>query len=530
METLFTGHTAVDPAASPSRLTLSSASLGTITDLETSAPDIQSNGAHAEPAPEVLNSESIDLEVVPESEPPSSSTARPKPHDADPLTSLRASAADGAQDITDRVDKWFRTEKARIESARGADDDSAARLGASLATDLSHKTGSETTTPDGQPTWDDSENMDRLLADVERTLEEQDRAEALADADESDSDEEETRPFRRQPIEPPPVVFIPPGGIPRRKRSAARMVAGIVASGVVGLSLGYYALIWIAGSTGDFLNVAQHLPSAMLPAEMRSAIVVDTDADDRGAIHTGYSESVSQEDTLKSSETGEGVVATDVSTTSSEPQPFNADVAQPLDNLPVKPAGRLVSPPSFSPNDFAVALLTAEEAQPNLVNGDLDDGREVQRAKGLSYSLLCDLAQKSAFVDATTRVAYVKALSRKAEELFRKTLADAHTRAEVAVIVQKWIASPHRKHGGVFFGGTVTQDVDKGSVVECQVDIGDGQAMTVLVPPAAGKQLSESPQPLGVIGWIVDNPATQVGGYTGEARRAIWAAHLIPLQ
>jgi hypothetical protein len=82
----------------------------------------------------------------------------------------------------------------------------------------------------------------------------------------------------------------------------------------------------------------------------------------------------------------------------------------------------------------------------------------------------------------------------------------------------------------VFFGGTVTRDVQQGSVVECQFDLGNGEALTVWVPPAASKPLSESPQPLGVIGWIVDDPATQVSGYTGEARRAIWAARLVPLQ
>jgi hypothetical protein len=189
-----------------------------------------------------------------------------------------------------------------------------------------------------------------------------------------------------------------------------------------------------------------------------------------------------------------------------------------------------VNSPTFTPDELAVALRTAEESQPNLIAGDLSDGREVQRAKGLSYSLLCDLAQKVAFVDAESRADYANSLTTKAEELFRQTLTDSHTRAEVAVIVQKWIESPHRKHGGVFFGGTVTRDVDKGSLLECQFDIGDGQALTVLVPPTAGNQLSESPQPLGVVGWIVDDATTQVGGYTGEARRAIWAAQIIPLQ
>jgi hypothetical protein len=35
---------------------------------------------------------------------------------------------------------------------------------------------------------------------------------------------------------------------------------------------------------------------------------------------------------------------------------------------------------------------------------------------------------------------------------------------------------------------------------------------------------------VGVVGWIVDNPAEKVSGYTGEAQQAIWAGQLIPLQ
>jgi hypothetical protein len=180
-------------------------------------------------------------------------------------------------------------------------------------------------------------------------------------------------------------------------------------------------------------------------------------------------------------------------------------------------------------DELAVALRVAEDAHAGLVNGDLKDGQQVQRAKGLGYSLLCDLARKQVFVDTDSRAEYANTLSTKADDLFRRTLADPHTRGEVAVIVRKWIDSPHRKHGGVFFGGTLARDTEKGSVTECQFDPGDGQTLTVLVPPAAAKELSGSARPLAVIGWIVDNPSEQVSGYTGDAPQAIWAGQLIPL-
>jgi hypothetical protein len=302
------------------------------------------------------------------------------------------------------------------------------------------------------------------------------------------------------------------------------MIAGIVVAGVIGLALGYYALVWIAGPTGDFLNIAQFLPSALLPSDMRPAIVVRTDADERGEIQARFTEPADQR------EPGEISSRAGDLTASREPPPFDGTTAQPLAGSPVPPPGQLVSPPSFTPDELAVALRTAEDAQPKLVEGDLNDGQEVQRAKGLGYSLLCDLAQKSTFVDATSRADYVNSLASKVQGLFRGTLADQQTRAEVAVIVRKWIDSPYRKHGGVFFGGTLALHVDKGSVVECQFDLGNGQMLTVLAPAAAAAQLAESSHPLGVVGWIVDNPAAHVSGYSGDARQAIWAGQLIPLE
>jgi hypothetical protein len=503
VETVFTGSTAADPAPSSSRLTLSGASLRTISNFRSSANDEPepSNGAYAEPRPEKQSTESIDIELIPDAPGPYSTSAigtePTEAHlsNANRPTERRTQLVENPEDITERVDKWFRSEKARIDSS-----------------------------PDGSSTWDDSEHMDRLLADVERTLEEQDELESCEDADEPEPEERDSLPVPRQPTEPPPAVFLPPGRLPRRKRSAARMLTGIVVSGVIGLALGYYALLWLAGSRGDILNVAQYLPSALLPADFRPVVVVRTDADERDEMQAGYNEPVGEQQPDETPTTAQEELVT------SEPRPFDADAARALDDEPATHAGELVSPPSFTADELAVALNTAEDAQPGLVAGDLNDGQQVQRTKGLNYSLLCDLAQKFTFVDAASRTEYVEILARRAEILFRLTLADQHTRGEVAVIVRKWLKSPHRKHGGVFFAGTVARNVEQGSVTECLFDLGDGQTLTVLVPPDAIEKLPDSAQPLGVIGWIVDNPAEQVGGYTGNAQQAVWAKKLIPLQ
>ena len=113
--------------------------------------------------------------------------------------------------------------------------------------------------------------------------------------------------------------------------------------------------------------------------------------------------------------------------------------------------------------------------------------------------------------------------------MFRETLSDAHTRGEVARIVPKWIGSKYRKHGGVFFAGTVIGESSKGQVVECRVDLGAGDPLTILVPDTLAKGLDNSGRPLGIVGSIVDSPAQHVSGYDGDAPQAVWVGRLIPL-
>ena len=121
-------------------------------------------------------------------------------------------------------------------------------------------------------------------------------------------------------------------------------------------------------------------------------------------------------------------------------------------------------------------------------------------------------------------------LQQEADGLFRAILATPHTREEVGQIVPKWIASPNRRHGGVFFAGSVASHEAKGSVSECSIDLGGGQSLPVLLPAALGEQLKGSSTPVAVVGWIVDKPAENVPGYTGTAPQAVFASKLIPLE
>jgi hypothetical protein len=189
---------------------------------------------------------------------------------------------------------------------------------------------------------------------------------------------------------------------------------------------------------------------------------------------------------------------------------------------------KIANAPSFTAEELRTSLENAAKAQPQLVSGNFADGKEVQRAKGAGFSMLADLAQKATFVDeAANRNAQ---LEKDANELFRKTLANADTRGDVAQILPMWIASKNRKHGGVFFAGRVTSQQSQGAVVDCQVQLEGGQTMTVLVPGNDVDKSLDMSKPMAIIGWIVDNPRGQVEGYTGSAPQAIFASKLIPLE
>jgi len=121
-------------------------------------------------------------------------------------------------------------------------------------------------------------------------------------------------------------------------------------------------------------------------------------------------------------------------------------------------------------------------------------------------------------------------LKDEADELFRKILAAPRARDEVGQIVFKWIASPNRKHGGVFFAGSVLGQDAKGTVSECSVVLRDGQTLPVLVPAALGEKIKVSQTPVVIVGWIVDEPAKHVTGYTGAASQAVFAPKLFPLE
>jgi hypothetical protein len=348
---------------------------------------------------------------------------------------------------------------------------------------------------------------------------------------------------------------LPPQRGGRRKRSALRTVVSAVAGAPVGLAIGYFAVLWIAGPRGDFLQMAKYIPPKLLPASFASAaprnesavatrpepaaepitkdsstvpasfeapvkMAADQPApenDDRYATNTPPAAAPSLD-----SASPENAKPADMA--SEEPRRFTAPAAAAL----VGDEAHIVGAPLFTVAEFATTLSQAEKAEPGLVAGDLSDPA-VRGEKGRSYAKLCDLAQMITFCDDPSAADRLTELRHNADDIFQKTLSTAHTRDEVARIAAIWIDSPHRQHGGVFVAGTIRGGEIAGDTYEYQLSTEAGGELKLLLPRPLDTHVAAAGHPVAIVGSIVDDPARKVSGYSGATPRVIWVRDVIPL-
>ena len=213
-----------------------------------------------------------------------------------------------------------------------------------------------------------------------------------------------------------------------------------------------------------------------------------------------------------------------------EPSPLDEPAAEPIaDETPNTTIAPLpLRGPTFTVDQLATALEAGIAAQAGLVAGDLSEA-SVRRTKGMCFAKLCDLAEALTFVDRSSPSVESEQAVEGAVRLFRETLADAHTRSEVARIAQIWFDSPHRGHGGIFLAGSLSGGQITGDVYEYELASEDSGKLTLLMHRPLDPLVEGLGQPVGIVGSIVENPAEQIAGYRGTAKRAIWVARAIPL-
>ncbi len=334
----------------------------------------------------------------------------------------------------------------------------------------------------------------------------------------------------------------------RRKRSVVRTLVGFASSSVVGLSLGYLALLYILGPEGDLLHVAPYMPSAVLPKAFHSAPTQIAQAAEPPEQTEPPEQSVGAdaEKPVAEESDSKNVPASYAEEAKPAPAPLPTNVAaeddrygansspSPLEEPAAAPIATAATPillngPTYSIEQLKTALEAGEQAKSGLVTGDLSDAA-VRRTKGMSYAKLCDLANALVFLDRSSPPDQSEELKRRANQLFGEILSDARVRDEVNRIATIWIDSPHRRHGGVFLSGKLSGGRIAGDVYEYQLTDAEGDTLPILMQEPLDPLMDGSTHPLGIVGTIVDRPAEQIAGYQGTEPRAIWVESSIPLE
>jgi hypothetical protein len=579
----------------------------------------------AEPiSEEELKGEADVLEFAPEERIEfASELAAELPRIADEPSESKVPGTESHEEAAQRIDQWFRSAKTLSDLPPLEPGDLAGKTSAELVEPLpaagtdpvepvdfgggdsatfgEHGHNLELESPadhsglpsDG-PAWDDSQHMDRLLADLDSQPVDTFESSAHDDiplADESYDGHEAHELHQQQEAFHPTSDWTPDEalaasatvGKPEKKRSIVRTLVFSAVGGVLGLALGYYALLWLGPVLGrgkdiDFLQVANYLPKAMLPSAFRTEVkrpvalppakmIADLAASEKQNTAESEQPSASSETTKPSEAKSEkpappaettaqtpappaekqatftapaepakkpvdtddryAIPATKNEPAMHEPAPLDAPAAKSITEnaLKAEPV-RIANGPSFTGGDVAAALQAAGAAETGLVAGNLQDGKEVAHTKGVSYMAIADFAQKATFAGP----ADAAKAQQESDEFFRKLLSNAHARDEVAQIVPRWIGHPRRPQNGVFLAGSASHGEPKGSVVEYNVQLSGGPKVVVVVPAADGKPVDASAKPVGVVGAIIDKPADEISGYTGSAQQVVFARKLLPLE
>ena len=68
-----------------------------------------------------------------------------------------------------------------------------------------------------------------------------------------------------------------------------------------------------------------------------------------------------------------------------------------------------------------------------------------------------------------------------------------------------------------------------GDVYEYELTTDAGDKLTLLMQEPLDPSVEGSHHPIGVVGSISDDPAKDISGYNGPAKRAVWVTRTIPL-
>jgi hypothetical protein len=299
------------------------------------------------------------------------------------------------------------------------------------------------------------------------------------------------------------------------RRSPVPLLVGAVTSGVVGILLGGYGLLWFRGPAGDVFHLGQWLPDAFLPRSMRTA------ANDRPDVNSSSESIALPKD--NSFDVADALPAFDGArfdpavqqAAAQEPAPSPRSLADQL---------RAQGPVAI---DFDSALVAVRSSLPKLLSGALNEPDAV-REMGRSYVALCDLAQAWTLTPREFAGAGPTVSERAAIELFAQ-VANPRRATDVNTIAFRWLQLSPRQSHGVFFTGEVIDVRPRNLWSENLIRFDAGAAGSREVSVLTDDAKYGKGDRVAIAGVIVDDPTAALPDYDGAADVVIVAGPQLPV-
>jgi len=349
---------------------------------------------------------------------------------------------------------------------------------------------------------------------------------------------------------------------PRRQRrsSGVRSLVGIVGGGVIGIVGGAYILLWMRPEL-DLLNMAQWMPSALLPSSAQSS--PESNLVDQGALpppapvgqlrdETGGAEpapptastsAIAEPSTEAPEQPAEQeTTVADENEFAAAPPAEHGGILQdsavtpasaigPIDGAPAAPAsepvhwpttpivGQLRAPKLYSVAELEATLPGADAAHRRFLAGDLARKEDVA-GMGQAYIELCKLAEQFTLTNPAEYGNELITKQMNAKNIFRGSVGDPARRNDLAMIAGRWLQHARRPNQGVVVLGKVTDLQAQGLWTEYTVEtpLGDSSAVSKVLMEGVPFQ---SGSDVAVVGTIVADPRQAIDGYAGEAQQVI---------
>ena len=190
----------------------------------------------------------------------------------------------------------------------------------------------------------------------------------------------------------------------------------------------------------------------------------------------------------------------------------------------------LLGAPVYSYEELFTATAEGRQAGRTFAEGSLDDTESFE-AMGRDFAKLCYLAQVVTLLDPKEDHFDLMTAQLEAVDVFKRALSSQASRDHAAQIAGPWLDWTSRPHGGVFFVGNVKGSKESGDYFEYTFAYGDFQATVITSEPISYRRFRNAgAKEVGVLGVIVEDPATHLPDYEGDAPRVIWARKTVPLR